>query len=232
LLNGRNNCWIVSEGRLFSLGNNVKERLGVKKKLQILIIEDNADDLFRIERELKRAGLVFHAQRVTSKEEFIAEIHNQTPDLVLSDHGLPSFDGFTALDIVQKKCPEVPFIFVTGSNDHGMVAEMYESGAADYVYKNHLSDLVPAVQQALREAEERAKENETRTERELELQSRPKPMREPKAEPGSVAFCPSCKRVENHDGAWEKTEEYLLKHGQATIRLTLCPECARSGSLH
>ena len=200
----------------------------MKKELQILIIEDSADDLFRIERELKRGGLVFKAKRVTNKEDFVAEIHNQTPDLVLSDHGLPSFDGFTALDLVQKKCPEVPFIFVTGSNDHGMVAEMYESGATDYVYKNHLADLVPAVQQALNEAEERAKKSEAEPELELELRHRPKPTWKPKVAAGSLAICSNCKRVQNDKGEWERIEDYLLKHSQATISLALCPECARA----
>ena len=199
----------------------------MKKEIQILIIEDSADDLFRIVRELKRGGLVFHAKRVTNKEDFIAEIQSQTPDLILSDHGLPSFDGFTALDIAQKKCPAVPFIFVTGSNDRGMVAEMYESGATDYVYKNCLSDLIPAVRQALSEAEERARENDARPELELDLRSRPTPIAEPKAEVGLRAICSSCKRVQNNNGNWERIEDYLLKHSQATVSLALCPECAQ-----
>src|SRR5262245_32953995 len=180
-----------------------------------------------MQRELRRGGLVFHARRVTTKEDFLAEIQNRTPDLGLSDHGLPSFDGFTALDIVQKKCPEVPFIFVTGSNDRGMVAEMYESGAADYVYKNHLADLFPAVQQALREAEERSKEVDVLPALELELPGWPKPIRKPKANVEALSICSRCKRVQNDRGDWEKIEHYLLKHSQATVSLALCPQCAQ-----
>ncbi len=88
---------------------------------------------------------------------FLHELQHHPPDLILSDHGLPSFDGFTALAIARDKCPEVPFIVVTSSMGEQMTIEAFEGGATDYVLKDQLSKLAPAVQRALREAEERSR---------------------------------------------------------------------------
>src|SRR5215216_6372845 len=86
---------------------------------------------------------------IQTEAELLRELEPQPPDLILSDHGLPSFDGFTALDIVRKRDSKLPFIFVSGSNDQGMVTEMFDRGATDYVYKHDIADLRTAVTQAL-----------------------------------------------------------------------------------
>ncbi len=57
----------------------------------------------------------FRSKRVDTKQAFLRELECNPPDLILSDQGLPSFDGFTALAVARDRCPEVPFIFVTGS---------------------------------------------------------------------------------------------------------------------
>jgi len=75
--------------------------------------------------------------------------------VILSDHGLPSFDGFTALALARSRCPEVPFIFVTSALGEEMTISTFESGATGYVLKKDLSKLVPVVERALREAGER-----------------------------------------------------------------------------
>jgi PAS domain S-box-containing protein len=126
----------------------------VKKEIGILILEDIAADAVRINHELRRGGLNFSSTRVETRENFMSEIEHHRPDIILSDHGLPSFDGFTALDIVKQKCPEIPFIFVTGSLGEEFAINTFKHGATDYVLKNRLSELVPAVQRALREREE------------------------------------------------------------------------------
>src|SRR4030095_14039184 len=102
-----------------------------------------------IEQELENAGISFDLTRIQTEAELHRELDPQPPDLVLSDHGLPSFNGFAALEIVRNKCPDLPFIFVSGSNDQGMVTEMYERGATDYVYKHDIQDLHGAGQRAL-----------------------------------------------------------------------------------
>jgi signal transduction histidine kinase len=129
----------------------------VKKAIHILYVEDIPADAVLVNHELRKAGLRFHTKRVDSKDVFTRELDHHPPDLILSDHGLPSFDGFAALTIAKNKCPEVPFIFVTNSRGEQTAIEMFEKGATDYVLKRNLSKLVPAVQRALREAGERAK---------------------------------------------------------------------------
>jgi CheY-like chemotaxis protein len=57
--------------------------------------------------------------RVQNREQFVQALANQPPDIILSDHGLPAFDGLTALAIAKEKVPETPFIFVTGSSGRG-----------------------------------------------------------------------------------------------------------------
>src|SRR5437867_1995314 len=109
-----------------------------------------------VNHELRRGGMAFRTKRVDSKEGFLHELERDPPDLILSDHDLPSFDGFSALAIARDKCPQVPFIFVTTLLGEEMTIETFEGGATDYVLKNNLRKLVPAVRRALREAEERA----------------------------------------------------------------------------
>ena len=135
-------------------------RFGVKKELEILIVEDSAADAFLMDRELRKAGLSFKLQRVDTREDYVSALE-RGPDLILSDHGLPTFDGFSAFTIAREKNPDVPFIFVTGSLGEETAVRALKSGAADYVLKSHMVNLAPAVHRALRQTEERAKRRET-----------------------------------------------------------------------
>jgi PAS domain S-box-containing protein len=128
----------------------------VNNEIRILFIEDVPADVVVVNHELRKAGLAFRSKRVETKAAFLHELEHDPPDLILSDHGLPCFDGFTALAIARDKRPDVPFIFVTSSLGEEMAIETFESGATDYVLKSNLAKLVPAVQRALREAEERS----------------------------------------------------------------------------
>ena len=77
-------------------------------------------------------------------------------DLILADYTLPLFDGISALKIAQEVCPEVPFIFVSGTMGEELAIEALKMGATDYVFKTRLSRIGPSVRRALREAEERS----------------------------------------------------------------------------
>ena len=74
--------------------------LVVNKELRILILEDNASDVVLINRELRQSGLAFRSIRVETREGFIRELEEDPPDLIFSDHGLPTFHGFSALAYV------------------------------------------------------------------------------------------------------------------------------------
>ena len=134
--------------------------LVVNKELRILILEDNASDVVLINRELRQSGLAFRSIRVETREAFIRELQEDPPDLIFSDHGLPTFNGFAALALAQLKCPEIPFIFVTGSAQEEMAVETFKKGATDFVLKGRMSNLAPAVQRALQLVEERARRRE------------------------------------------------------------------------
>ena len=128
----------------------------MRKEIRILYVEDVPADVVIVNHELRKAGLAFRSRRVDTKDAFLSELRDNPPDLILSDHGLPCFDGFTALAIARDKCPEVPFIFVTSSLGEETTIATFEGGATDYVLKKDLAKLAPAVVRALREAEERA----------------------------------------------------------------------------
>ena len=117
------------------------------------MIEDEAHDAALVEHTLKESGFRFSFKRVDTEDGFVHELQKFKPSLILSDHGLPSFDGFSALALAQDKLPEVPFIFVTGSLGEEMAIKALKSGATDFVLKHHLSTLPPAIHRALRQAE-------------------------------------------------------------------------------
>lgn len=120
------------------------------------MLEDDDADAVLINHELRKGGLDFRSKRVETREDFVRELEKEPPDLIFSDHGLPAFDGFSALAIAREKCPDTPFIFVTGSMGEEKAVETVKGGATDYVLKNRLSNLAGAVQRAVNLAEERA----------------------------------------------------------------------------
>jgi PAS domain S-box-containing protein len=136
----------------------------VSKEIRILILEDVAADVVRINHELRQAGMTFRSKRVDTRADFLEELRHHPPDVILSDHGLPSFDGFTALAVARDQCPNVPFIFVSGSQGEEFAIETFKSGATDFVLKEHLDELAPAIERALRAAGDRAKRQESDTE--------------------------------------------------------------------
>jgi two-component system, cell cycle sensor histidine kinase and response regulator CckA len=117
--------------------------------LRILILEDVLADATLMQYELRKAGIAFITERVETREDFLKGIQDFVPNLILADFALPSFDGLSALAIAREQCPEVPFIFVTGSLSEEIAVECMKSGAADYVLKDHLVRIGTAVKGAL-----------------------------------------------------------------------------------
>ena len=128
----------------------------MKKELTILCVEDVPADVVRLNHALREGGMSFRSKRVETQEAFLHELERNPPDVILSDHGLPTFDGFMALTIAREKCPDVPFIFVTGKIGEQIAVETLRNGATDYVLKSNLAKLAPTIERALREAGERA----------------------------------------------------------------------------
>ncbi|MGA7887393.1 MAG: PAS domain-containing protein, partial [Acidobacteriaceae bacterium] len=122
--------------------------------LRILIVEDLASDAELMAYELRQANLTFTTRRVDNDQDFVRELEQSPPDLILSDYHLPRFNGPAALALAQEKCPDVPFIFVSGAIGEEVAIDNLKRGATDYVLKDRLFRLAPAVKRALREAAE------------------------------------------------------------------------------
>ena len=124
----------------------------MENKLRILILEDSFAEAELEEHELRRSGMVFSSKVVDTKEAFLKALDEFSPDLILSDYDLPSFDGLAALRLAKEKCPDVPFILVTGKLGEEFVIETLKEGLTDYVLKGNLKRLVPVIHRALEEA--------------------------------------------------------------------------------
>jgi PAS domain S-box-containing protein len=128
----------------------------LRHPLRILSIEDDPRDAELIQDLLETEGLVCEVTRVDTQAALVASLEQGGIDLILADYTLPSFDGISALKSAMTACPEVPFIFVSGTLGEEVAIEALKFGATDYVLKTRLSRLVPSVLRALREATQRA----------------------------------------------------------------------------
>jgi phosphoserine phosphatase RsbU/P len=100
-------------------------------------------------------GIEFLSRRVQTRGDFEREIVEFRPNLILSDYKLPGFDGAQALAIAMEQCPNVPVIVISGAVGEETAVELLKNGATDFVLKDRLARLVPAVERALREVAER-----------------------------------------------------------------------------
>jgi signal transduction histidine kinase len=132
----------------------------MKSKFRILHLEDSADDCELVRHLLESDGLDCDIVRCDDRQKFIKDLETGDYDLIFADCTLPQFNGIHALELARELAPKVPFIFVSGTIEEDSAIESLRSGATDYVLKERLSRLVPAVRRALAEAEERTKNQE------------------------------------------------------------------------
>jgi diguanylate cyclase (GGDEF)-like protein/PAS domain S-box-containing protein len=137
---------------------------GLPHEIRLLMVEDLPTDAELAVYELGRAGLSCTALRVQTEEDFARELDEFRPQLILCDFSLPGFDGMSALALASERCPEVPFIFVSGTIGEEVAIESLKRGATDYVLKTNLARLVPAVKRALEDARERERIRSTEAE--------------------------------------------------------------------
>src|SRR6202158_3324985 len=128
----------------------------MRNPLRILSIEDDPKDAKLIQDLLETEGVACEVKRVDTQAALLASLEQGGIDLILADHTLPSFDGISALNFAMKACPDVPFIFVSGTLGEEVAVEALKIGATGYVLKTSLSRLVPSVVRAQREATQKA----------------------------------------------------------------------------
>src|ERR687896_1503307 len=133
--------------------------------LRILILEDVPMDAELVEYELERARIPFSSRRVDSRDDFLRELEQFKPDLILSDYTLPHFDGMSALSLARERAPSIPFLIVTGSVNEETAVGCMKAGATDYLLKSNLARIGPAIQGAI--ARVRSRAEQTRAEEAL-----------------------------------------------------------------
>jgi two-component system cell cycle sensor histidine kinase/response regulator CckA len=126
-----------------------------KPLLRILHLEDDPKDAALVHSTLEAGGIVCQTISVQNRPDFAAALERGETDLVISDFKLPAFDGLSALDMTHAKHPDLPFILVSGTLGEELAIESLKRGATDYVLKERLPRLVPAVHRAMKEVEER-----------------------------------------------------------------------------
>jgi two-component system, cell cycle sensor histidine kinase and response regulator CckA len=123
--------------------------------LNVLIVEDCADDAELLLDELQNAGFAPAWKRVETEAAYQASLSDRL-DLIFSDFSLPQFSTSRALDLLQKSNLDIPFVVVSGTMGEEHAVDILKAGATDYVLKSHLSRLGPVTRRALRESAERA----------------------------------------------------------------------------
>lgn len=127
----------------------------MKSPLRILYLEDELLDAELVRSALDEEGIACNILRVETSDDFIEAIDKGGFDIIFADHSLPGFDGLSALAIAKERCPNMPFIFISGTMGEELAIETLKSGATDYVLKDRITRLAPSVRRALEEATEK-----------------------------------------------------------------------------
>ncbi|MDB6112844.1 MAG: putative sensor protein [Pedosphaera sp.] len=124
----------------------------MNQALRVLVIEDSENDAELMLRELRRGGYETRSQRVDSADAMCAALAEHEWDLIISDYVMPGFSGLEALALFKQGNLDVPFIVVSGHIGEDLAVETMKAGAHDYVMKDKMARLVPAVTRELRES--------------------------------------------------------------------------------
>lgn len=123
--------------------------------LQLLIVDDSENDALLLVRELEKGGYDVTYDRVDNSEDMRHAIAGGSWDIIITDHNMPGFDSTQALKIATDSNNDTPVIIVSGNMGEDIAVDAMKSGAMDYIMKDNLSRLVPAVQREVRESESR-----------------------------------------------------------------------------
>src|SRR4030042_3043207 len=121
------------------------------KKLNILIVDDTEDDVRLVEREIRRRGYDAVYERADTPEAMRDALQKEW-DVVISDHQMPGFDSMAALALLGESGKDIPFIIVSGHIGEETAVAAMKAGADDYLRKDNLKRLVPAIEREMAEA--------------------------------------------------------------------------------
>lgn len=127
----------------------------MNRTLHILFVEDSPDDVELLKIYLQGEGLKIASEQVDSEAKMRSALARKNFDLIICDHAMPQFDAFGALRILKETGQEIPFIVVSGVISERLAIQAMKAGASDYLHKDDLSRLVPAMEREIRDAEVR-----------------------------------------------------------------------------
>jgi CheY-like chemotaxis protein len=197
----------------------------VNAEVRIVFVEDVPAEAELVKQALRRSGLAFQMQRVETREDYVRALAEQPPDVILSDHGLPAFDGFEALDIARKECPRVPFLFVTNALTQQMEIEKLMPGVAGYVLKSQLQLLAPAIRRVLPVTEKPQTGGSKQEDLELIKKKMLALMEEYERAGGYLPICSSCKKIRDSQNAWQPPDVFFGNYGGLKFTHGICPDC-------
>jgi two-component system cell cycle sensor histidine kinase/response regulator CckA len=128
----------------------------VAAPIKVLFVEDSKNDCDLLLEHLREHGYEASFERVEAEPEMMSALDKTEFDIILCDHNLPNFNVSKALTLSKRKVPHIPFIVVSGSVSEEVAVETLKAGAKDYVIKNNLSRLIPAIERELIEAKSHA----------------------------------------------------------------------------
>ena len=121
--------------------------------LKVLFVEDSEDDVALVLRELKRVGYEVASERVETAKAMQAALLDRPWDIILCDYTMPSFNALQALEVLKASGKDLPFIVVSGTIGEETAVLILKAGAQDFMLKDQLARLGPAIQRELQEAE-------------------------------------------------------------------------------
>ncbi|MBI2416933.1 MAG: response regulator [Ignavibacteriales bacterium] len=126
------------------------------KVLRILMVEDSEDDALLVLHQIKRGGYDVEYERVETAELMKKALMEKTWDIILSDYKMPRFTGLEAIKVLKKSGIDLPLIIISGTIGEDIAVEAMKTGAQDYLMKDNLRRLLPAIERELGEAKSRA----------------------------------------------------------------------------
>jgi two-component sensor histidine kinase len=123
--------------------------------LRVLQVEDSANDAALIEHILTKSGYAVYCERVVNADQMRAALAKQPWDLIIANYRLPEFGASSALSVLQENGQDIPFIVVSGGLGQELAVELMRAGAQDYLLKDELARLAPAVEREIRDVRTR-----------------------------------------------------------------------------
>ncbi len=200
---------------------------GKVKLLRLLLVEDEEDDAELLLYRLRRAGYEVNCSRVETAEAMQTALGQASWDVVISDYSVPGFGALPALNLLKSSGQDLPFIIVSGVVGEETAVGAMKAGAHDFLLKDRLERLVPALERELKDAEDRREHRRVETERQrliVELQAA---LAKVKVLSGLLPICAWCKKIRDDDGYWRDLESYVAAHSDAQFSHGICPQCRK-----